>query len=514
MSFEKKSDIESQVVVDAEPKNDMEAPPPKFLQFINKFGEGMKAETRGIERVPEDQCHDTSLLSPFTIFLSPNLSIAAISTGALGTAAYGLDFWTTLIISVLFCFIGALPVGLYAVFGMKFGLRQQILSRFLVGNYAARIFALFNVISCIGWNAINSIGAVELLVAVGPLPPAAGCVIIVVVTLILAFFGYKVIHTYEKYSWIPNFLICFVIIARLKIEGDFTVGKMGTGKTEIGNVLSYISVVFGFVAGWTPSAADYTVYMPPNMPPWKVFWSMVFGLALPSLLTLILGAAMGATTFTNPRMADAYAESSIGGLTYEILVPHSLGRFGSFCCVLLGLSTIANNLPGSYSLSLSVQAIWSEFAKVPRLFWCVLGNVVSLAISIPAYYDFSTAMENFLSIIGYNVSIYLGISLCEHLLIRKNKLSNYDLTYDRITKKNFVDIPVGYAGFVTMLVGWVLAVMGMDQSWFNGFASRKIGEAGGDIGWELCISSTFLVYAVLRPLEMKYLEKDNRELEN
>lgn len=504
MSFEKSvTDLEVQEVPQGLNNDDVKVS--KRFQFINEIGEGLKAETRGIERVPEDQRHDTSWLSPFTIFMSPNMSIAAIGTGALGTATYGLDFWTSTIVIILFSIIGSLPVGLYAVFGMKFGLRQQVLSRFLVGNYCARVFALFNVISCVGWNAVNSIGAVGLFVAVGPLPPAVGCVIIVLATLVLAFFGYKVIHTYERYSWIPNFVICLVIIARLKIEGDFTVGKFETGKAEIGNVLSFISVIFGFVAGWTPSAADYTVYSPSTTPSWRVFTAMTLGLALPSIWTLIIGAAMGATTQTNSTLESSWTKGGIGGLTYGILVPNALHGFGSFCCVVLGLSTIANNLPGSYSLSLSVQAVWSKLAQVPRLVWCILGNLISLAISIPAFYHFSEALANFLSIIGYNVSIYLGISLCEHLVFKKNKLYNYDLTFDD-NRRNFVNIPTGIAGFIAMCCGWVMAVVGMDQTWFNGFASRHFGKYGGDIGWELCISSSFLVYLILRPLEKKYID--------
>ncbi|GMM34503.1 hypothetical protein DASC09_018280 [Saccharomycopsis crataegensis] len=513
MSVEKKfKDIESQVVpVDSYSSTSDESlkdgsPESKsknWFSFLSFLGE---VETRGIERVPEDERTDTSWLSPFMIFFSPNISIGSISTGALGTAAFGLDFWTCTILIVVFAFIGALPVGLYAVYGMKFGLRQQILSRFLVGNTAARFFALLNVISCIGWNAMNTIAAVELLKAVGPIPPPVGCVIIVGSTMFLALFGYKVIHLYEKWSSIPNVIICFIIIARLKIEGDFVPGDMSADRNKIGNILTFISLIFGFCAGWVPSAADYTVYVPSNTSPERVFWPMVWGLTLPSIFTLILGAAMGACTFNNARLSDAYSESSIGGLTYGILVTDSLGTFGKICCVVFALSTIANNLPGSYSLSLSIQAVWSKLAKIPRIIWCIIGNAISLGISIPAYYSFSSALENFLSIIGYNTSIYLGICLSEHIFARKNSFKNYDLTFDE-SKNNFREVRVGYAGLITMLIGWFFAFVGMDQTWFVGLASRHIPPSGGDIGWEVCITSTFIIHSILRPLELKYIEK-------
>ena len=72
---------------------------------------------------------------------------------------------------------------------------------------------MFNVISCIGWNAVNVIPCAQLLNSVGPLPPWAGCLILVGCTCIFAVFGYKTVHLYEKYSWIPNFIVFMIIIA-------------------------------------------------------------------------------------------------------------------------------------------------------------------------------------------------------------------------------------------------------------------------------------------------------------
>lgn len=67
----------------------------------------------------------------FQLFLSPNMTIGSLSTEALGTAAFGLEFYTRVIIIVIFC-----------VFGMRTGLRYRILSRFLVRDAVARVVAL------------------------------------------------------------------------------------------------------------------------------------------------------------------------------------------------------------------------------------------------------------------------------------------------------------------------------------------------------------------------------------
>lgn len=493
------SDLEGKAVEESISSINVNADDEKNYNIIDKIGLRFNAEIRGVERVPEDQRVDTSLLSPLTMFLSPNLAISALSTGALGTTYYSLDFRTCVITIVIWSIISALPVGFYSVFGMKSGLRQQILSKYFSGPYMGSLYAFFNVISCIGWNAVNALPAVQLLASVGPLPPWAGCLIIVVLTCFLALFGYKTIHIYERYSWIPNFIIYLIIIARLAKSGNFTWGTMETGTQEAGNVLSFISTIFGFIAGWAPSAADYTVYMPSNTPSWKVFWAMVVGLSVPAIFAMILGAACGMGTYTNTEWNNAWNDNSVGGLVYQILVVDSLHRFGDFCVVVLALSAIANNLPGSYSLSLSVQAVWEPLARCPRLFWCFLGNFISLALSIPAYYVFKEAMSNFLSIISYNVSIYIGISLTEHFIYRRS-FDAYDVT-------NFNDrktLPLGIAGIVGFCFGVASTVLAMDQSWYQGVISRKFGSNGGDISFEMNILFAFVGYNLIRPFEKKY----------
>lgn len=474
----------------------------KAENWIDSVGLRFNAEIRGVERVPENKREDKTTISALTMFLSPNLAISALSTGALGPTFFALDFRTCILCIVFWCIIGSLSVGFFAVFGMKFGLRQQILSKYFTGNIMGPVFAIFNVISCVGWNAINALPAVQLLSSVGPLPPWAGCLIIVVITCALALFGYKTIHIYERYSWIPNFIIYLIMIARLTMSHNFTWGTMETGKVEAGNVLSFITTIFGFTAGWSPSAADYTVYMPADTPSWKIFVNMTAGLSIPSIFAMILGAACAMGTYTDEQWNKAFNDNSVGGLVYEILVVDNLHGFGKFCVVILALSAIANNLPGSYSLSLSVQAVWAPLAKCPRLFWCFLGNFVSLALSIPAYYVFEEAMSNFLSIIGYNVAIYISISLSEHFIYRRGFMG-----YDVSDFNNRKTLPVGIAGVVGFLFGVASTILSMNQSWYQGVIARCFGKLGGDISFELNIAFAFVGYNIIRPIEKKYFHR-------
>lgn len=472
--------------------------------------EMLHAETRGIERVPEDERTQKSVYSSFTVWLSANMVIATFALGALSYPVFGLDFGTSVLCIFFFTILGALPVAFFSIFGAKFGLRQMVLSRFLVGNWAMRIFAFINCIACIGWGAVNIMSSAQLLHIIngGVLPPWAGCLILVVSTILVSFFGYNVIQAYEKWSWIPNLAVLIAIICRLSMAKVFKAGipnddgtwsTWGSGETFSGDVLSFGGTVFGFAAGWTTYAADYTTYLPSNYPSWKIFTGILLGLVLPLTFTLILGAAAATGIKTNSTYEELYGEYSIGGLVYAILVQDSLGRFGEFLCVVLAMSTVCNNIPNMYSIGLCAQAFWSQFARVPRVIWTVFGNAATLAICIPAYYIFEDVVDNFMNLIGYYLAIYDAIALSEHFIYRKGFGGYIIDDYDDKTKIN-----PGFAGTFAFCCGAAGVVIGMDQTWYAGVVGRKIGLYGADIGFELAAAFAFIGYNITRPFEKKY----------
>ncbi|CAK9438053.1 uncharacterized protein LODBEIA_P23930 [Lodderomyces beijingensis] len=479
---------------------DQSAPKRKPTNFIDRIGTLLNAETRGIEKVEPEDKYDNNLLNAFTIYFTPQLAVSALSTGSVGIVM-GLSFSTTVVIIVLFSIIGSIPVGLFCLFGMKFGLRQQIMSRYLTGNIMGRIFAFFNVISCIGWNAINVIPCAQLLNSVNHnFKPWLGCLILVLCVCVISVFGYRTVHLYERYAWIPTFVVYLVIIGKFTREKAFEWGTdEGNSSTKAGNVLAFIVVMLGFTAGWSPSASDVLVYFNPNMKSWKVSMAMISGLSIPAIGSCILGAAVTTSTLKPGRFKDAFEENSFGGLIYEILCGDNNNKGYRFLVVLLALSAVQNNLSGGYSLSLAIQCVWSKFQKIPRIAWCILGNLISLGFAIPAYYVFESAMSNFLSIIGYNVSIYIGISLAEHFIYRGG-FRGYDFS-------NFNDrktLPVGIAGLVAFAFGVCSTVLSMDQTWYQGVIARSIGDDGGDISFELNIVFAFIGYNLVRPFEKKY----------
>ena len=359
-------------------------------------------------------------------------------------------------------------------------------------------------LACIGWSSVNVIVGAQLFHAVNSdVPGWAGILIIAISTLLICLFGYKIVHAYERWSWIPCFIIFLVVLGEFAHSGQFNNGlPMASGPSEAGAVLSFAASVYGFATGWTSYAADYTVYQPVDTPKRKVFLYTFLGLWFPLLFTELLGAAIMTATIANPEYLTAYKESGVGGLLAAVLIP-PLGRFGEFCIVILALSIIANNCPNIYSVSLTLQVLSSRTQAVPRFIWTFLGTAVYVAISIPGYNNFEAWLENFMLVIGYWLAIYEGISLTEHFVFKRGFRGYRPEEY-----MNPKAMPLGIAAVAAFFIGIMGAILGMAQVWFTGPIGKLCGgEFGGDVGFELGFAFSVISYLILRTAERAYFKR-------
>ncbi|CAK9439525.1 uncharacterized protein LODBEIA_P36250 [Lodderomyces beijingensis] len=473
------------------------------VNFIDRWAHKLNAETKGIEPVTDEEKTESSVWSSASMWLSANLVIATFALGVLGITVFELAFGQAVLVIISFTALGNFTVAYFSCWGPALGLRQMVLSRFLIGDLTTRIFSFINCCATIGWGAVNIMSSAQLLHIVnnGALPPWAGCLILVLGTILVTFFGYHVIHTYEKYAWIPNLAVFIVIIVQFARSHTFHSDDFVGGQTTAGNVLSFGGTVFGFATGWTTYGSDYTVYQPRNTNMIKIFTAIFLGIFLPLSATLILGAACATGIKTNPTWDELYTSNSVGGLVYGILVVDSLHGFGQFCCVVLALSTVANNVPNMYSMALSAQTFWSPLAKIPRVAWTIFGNGATLAICIPAYYYFEDVMENFMNLVSYYLAIYESLMLSSHWIWHKSNFRAFDpMQYNN--KKAY---PIGLAGTFGFCCGVAGVVLGMNQTWYTGVIAKKIGKFGGDIAFELAFAFAFVGFNTTRYFEKKYI---------
>lgn len=473
------------------------------LSWFNMWAAKLNAETKGVDMITDEEKVGDSFWNSASMWLSADLVVATYALGALGITVFDLTFWEATLVIIFFTCLGGMPVAWLSTFGPRSGLRQFAVLRFTLGDLGTRLFAAINVVACIGWGAVNIMSSAQLLHIVnnGVLPPWAGCLILVVCTIIITFFGYHTIHLYARWSWIPS-LACFIaILVRMAMANNFHSEKFTKGPTTAGNILSFGGAIFGFAAGWSTYASDFTVYHPRNVSRKKIFISIFVGEVTPLLFALILGAACATGIDYNPRWKELYSEYSVGGLLFAVLVEDSLHGFGQFLCVVLAMTTVANNVPNMYSVSLSAQSIWSKFALIPRVVWTLSANFVTLAICIPGYYHFDAIMENFMNLFAYYLGIYHALFVSEHFIHNKGTIEAYD--FDQYRNKNAY--PKGYASLFGFGCGIAGVVLGMNQTWYSGVIARRIGEFGGDVGFELGFGFTCVGYNIARFIEKKYI---------
>ncbi|CDM27736.1 hypothetical protein DTO013E5_4445 [Penicillium roqueforti] len=472
---------------------------------IQRLAGKLNIEQRGVERVPEHERTDTSYLNIGSMWLAANMVVSSFAIGVLGKSAFDLGFVDAILVCLFFNLLGVMTVCYFSCFGPMFGLRQMVLSRFWFGWWPVKFIAVLNIIACVGWSAANAIVGAQLLNAVNSkVPGFAGILIITFCTLFVTFAGYKYVHMYEYWSWIPTCIVFFIVLGTFAHSGDFVNIPMGVGVSEMGACLSFGSTVYGFATGWTSYAADYTVYQPKTQSRRLVFLSAWLGLIVPLLFTQFLGiAVMSATAMgdgVHNKYAEGYAASVNGGLLAAVLEP--LGGFGKFCLVVLALSIIANNCPNIYSVGLTLQVLSRATQRVPRFIWTFLASCASLAIAIPGYSHFETVLENFMALIAYWLAIYSGIVLADHFVFRRGFGGYSAEDYDDPKK-----LPMGIAAAIAFAFGVAGVVVGMSQTWWMGPIAAHAGDPtyGGDVGFELGFAFAAAVYCILRPIELRMI---------
>ena len=441
-------------------------------------------ETQGIERVSSKARAHVRISDNFTLWFSANLVISTVALGAIAIPIFGLGFWDSVAAIMLFNILGSLPVAFFSTMGPKLGLRQMTITRFSFGWAGAVIMALFNVAACTGWSAVNAIVGGQLVAAVsgGTIARPVAILIIVVLTTIFSIYGYKHIHRYARYAWIPAAII-FLILLMIAGPRVSIIPTPALGIAEIASFISFGGAVYGFATGWSSYAADYNVKQPEETPASRVFWFTFLGIAIPCIVLEIFGMAL----------TTAYKESG-GDLLAAVAQP--LGSFGNVLLLLLALSIIANNIPNAYSIGLSMQVLGKSFQRVGRIMWTLFATVFYLLIAIPAVSDFNDTLTNFLLIIAYWLGPWGIILIEEHFIFRRGQYNVEDWNTPQ-------KLPVGWAALVSMAFGLLGVYLGAAQVLFVGLIANLFNPPYGmDIGFELGLVFAGIAYFFLRRVEL------------
>jgi NCS1 nucleoside transporter family len=466
-------------------------------------------EVTGIERVTEDNRQHTQLWDTMWLWWSANSVVATVALGAINIY-FGLGFWASVLIILIFNILGVLPVAFLSTLGPKTGLAQMPLTRFAFGFQGAKLPAVFNALACIGWSAVNAIIGSSFIVtwSAGAIPQWAALLFLAVITTVVSVYGYFIVHRYERFAWIAM-LILFgyvLIVSASNIDiskaQDFALGGQGLG--IFAGITAFAGAILGYAIGWSSYAADYTRRQPVETSSRRVFLYAFLGVTIPCIVLETLGVLLTTIPVVSAGYSDVFAliASGPGPLFSNALAGNAIG---GVVILLLAFSTIANNVPNDYSFALSTQVLG---LSIRRWILTIVGAVAYVGVALLlAQGNFNFSLENFLLVIAYWLGAWNAIVLLEHFAFRKGKYPVED--YASPGK-----LPVGIAALVAMVLGLAITALGVGQQYFVGPIATalsvcsntpcdpSLGDQVADIGFPLAIVSAAVLYYILRRWEL------------
>ena len=472
-------------------------------------------ETQGIDRIPEVEKRPPSIINTFFLWWSMTMHVGALPIGVLGPA-FGLSLNQSIAGIVVGTFLGALCVAYTGTLGPRvgllrllrcrdhpltcltqLGLRQIACARYSFGFWGAKLCSILNVIIGGGFCVVNVVICGQILSAVSDytMSISVGCVIIAVLSYLISVFGFGIIHTYEKYAWIPTMVLLCVLIGQAAPHVSASVPAEESGLALAGAFLSFLALNFSSSSTWCSIASDYYCNYPAATPSSKIFGLTLFGVIIPTTFVTVIGACIGnaALSVAYPPYADGYSNHGLGGLIREIY--HPLG-WSKFSLVILVFSVMGNNIANFYSSGLCLQLLGHHFHAVPRFIWSFLFALVAAVLAIAGKDHLSTIVNNFVSLLGYWSVSFTLILLIEDKFFRRHE--GYNLSaWDQPSK-----LPWGAAAVMALLIGYLAGgVTGMSQTWYVGPIARKFSAYGGDVGIYLSAAFTLVTYPFLRIFE-------------
>src|ERR1700759_624651 len=276
------------------------------------YGEKVIAvEPGGAEFIPLSERHGRPL-QLFWTWTSPNMEFATIFVGVLAVAGFGLGFWSAALALLLGSAIGGITQGILSQRGPRYGVPQMVLSRLGFGYWGNVLPAGLNAVTAgIGWFAVNSVSGALALNVLTHLPQVLCLLIIVVVQVFVAFFGYNLVHLFERYAF-PILTVIFLIASGVILSKAH---PGATHHTIPGAFLLTLGASFGYAVGWNPYASDYTRYFKPDTSKAAIApWSGL-GLFLSCAVLEIVGAAVATSVSANDALAGP------GGMTGLLATP-------------------------------------------------------------------------------------------------------------------------------------------------------------------------------------------------
>ncbi len=368
----------------------------------------------------------------------------------------GLTFWQCLLaLLVMDGFVGVFA--LTSLYGPRFGASTMISSRAVFGVRGNFIPTLLTWIEAVGWEAVNTVlGVLVVVVVVQKVAPhinpglvtALALLLMIGGTLLWSLLGHATILHLQRYSLVLlafGFLTMILLLANQGVLFRFTwtehvasyAATNAWGSWLIGLMLLVSSAPYG----WSNFSAEYSRYLPAQTPPRKVIGNVFWGFAIISNIVMLVGMMLSFSV----RMADPVQDLP-KVLPIFFLVPFML-------IIVLGL--FSANVLNAYTSGLALQAIG---VPLPRHKTVLVDMILVAAMGFYALYvyNFVSGFESFLGLMIVWVAPWTAIYVSAYFMdhgpyVARDLLRTHGLYWYR-NGVNWIAITAFFAGMVTALL--------------------------------------------------------------
>ena len=415
-------------------------------------------EPGGNEFIAEEDRHGKPS-QLFWTWTSPNLEFATIFVGVLAVAVYGMSFWQAVLGILIGTGLGALAHFFLSARGPLHGVPQMVLGRLSFGFKGNAVPAvLMSVTAGVGWFATNSVSGAYALAALFGIGPLVALIIVVLVQTAFAFFGHNLVQAFERWSFPVLAIIFAVASVAILMKSHVGAPALPDGVGGLGGFLLTVGTAFGYAAGWTPYAADYTRYLPSTVSTSRTGLFASAGLFLSCVVLEIVGAAsvtIGPALSTNPTEA----------FTGELASPIAKATL-----LAIAIGAIAANSINIYSGAMAFVTIGIKLpAHVARALVTVFFGVAGFLVAWWALPDAAASYEAFLLIIAYWIGPWLGVVFADQYMRRGQTIAGF--LYDRSY--------ANWMGLASFAVGMVVSVLLFsNQEKFVGVVAKAVPQLG------------------------------------
>jgi purine-cytosine permease-like protein len=136
------------------------------------------------------------------------------------------------------------------------GMRQMIQSRYCFGKYGNVLTSIVCILMLGGFGIIGAISGAEVLANVQPgtLSTEVGLVIIMTIAMVIGFMGYRTLHMFTRWAWIPTLIALIILVG---VTGD----QLWQQKSSAPGYRQYMGVVAllaGNLISWANNCGDYS----------------------------------------------------------------------------------------------------------------------------------------------------------------------------------------------------------------------------------------------------------------